>query len=293
MPTWRAEQFIDATLQALAAQRYANLAIVISDDASPDATAAKCDAWVKRDPRFRLIRQPHNLGWTGNVNALLREARGEYLLFAFQDDLLEPDYVARCVAALEENPRAAMAFSDIALVEQDGSRVTKSYTRLEGVVDRLWRARWVARQRGSWWIPNRGVFRAQAATAIGGLRRHAAGEFSADWPWLLHMSLLGEFVRVPELLCTKIYQPNSLSRSWDFSLFSWAAVTASAMSVVGRAPVPSREKLALYATLVQFLARHMWRRVRRSPGRLWRRLRSAPNATVPSRTSDSAGRKTR
>ena len=32
------------------------------------------------------------------------------------------------------------------------------------------------------------------------------GEYSADLPWLLHMSLLGEFVRVPEVLCYKFYE---------------------------------------------------------------------------------------
>ena len=295
VPTWRAESFIDATLQALAAQSYPNLEILISDDASPDGTAARCEAYAARDPRVRLIRQPHNLGWTGNVNALLREAHGDYFLFAFQDDLLEPSYIERCVAALEANPTSVMAFTDIVLVEQDGRRESKSYVRLDGVTDRLTRARLIARQRGSWWIPNRGVFRASARKAIGGLRRHAAGEFSADWPWLLHMALLGEFMRVPAPLCTKIYQPHSLSRSWDFSLFSWSAVTFSAMAAVRRASIAAEEKLALHVTLARFLARHVWRKLRRGPGRLARRLvlRTGHEPVMSSRPSESAGRKTR
>lgn len=293
VPTWRAAGFIDATLDALAVQRCPGLEILISDDASPDDTAAHCAAYVQRDARFRLIRQPRNLGWAGNVNALLRAARGDYLLFAFQDDLLAPDYIARCVAALEANPQAIMAFSDIALIEQDGRREPKSYTRLDGVTDRLVRARWMARQRGSWWIPNRGVFRARAARDIGGLRRHAAGEFSADWPWLLHMSLLGEFVRIPEPLCTKIYRPDSLSRSWKFSARSWAAVTFSAMASVRRAAIPTSEKIALHQTLARFLARHLWRTLRRSPGRLSRQLGLRPATAATSAAPGSAGRKTR
>jgi glycosyltransferase involved in cell wall biosynthesis len=292
VPTWRASSFIDATLAALAAQTCEGLQVLISDDASPDDTAARCAAWAARDERFRLIRQPRNLGWTGNVNALLRAARGEYLLFAFQDDLLAPEYITRCVAALERDPGAVMAFTDIALVHQDGHEERKSYTRLDGVTDRLARARLVARQRGSWWIPNRGVFRAGAASEIGGLRRHAAGEFSADWPWLLHMSLLGAFVRVPETLCTKIYQPDSLSRSWDFGLRSWTAVTASAMASVGRARIPVREKLALQATLARFLVRHVWRTLRRSPGRALRRMGLRAPAGAPT-AAGSAARRTR
>ncbi len=257
VPVWRAAPFIGATLDALAAQTHPNLEILISDDSSPDDTAAICEGRASGDPRFRVIRQPRNLGWIGNVNALLREARGDYFHFAFQDDLPEPRYLERCVVALESNPRAIMAYSDIFLVHQDGRREERSFELLDGVTDRVHRARQIAMQRGSWWIPNRGVFRASAARAIGGLRRHLAGEFSADWPWLLHMSLLGEFVRVPERLCTKIYQERSLSRGWHFGARNWSAVTMSAMSAVLRAEIPAGEKLALTATLARFAGRQV------------------------------------
>jgi len=272
VPTWRASAFIAATLDALVSQTWPNLEVLVSDDASPDDTVAICEGYAARDPRVRVIRQPRNLGWLGNANALLRAARGDYLLFAFQDDLPAPEYVARCVAALEAHPGAILAFSDIVLVSQDGTREEKSYVALDGVTDRVRRARLVARQKGSWWIPNRGVFRAPAAAAIGGLRRHLAGEFSADWPWLLHMSLLGEFVRVPERLVVKIYQPRSLSRTWRFGARSWSAVTLSALGAVARATIPVREKILVARTLARFAARQIARSALRNLGRWRRRL---------------------
>lgn len=272
VPAYRAAAFIDATLAALSAQTCPNLEILISDDASPDDTAARCERHAAGDPRFRVLRQPRNLGWVGNVNALLAAARGDYLLFAFQDDLPAPDYIERCVAALEAAPGAVMAFSDITLVNQDGSREEKRYAVLDGITDRLARARWVARQEGSWWIPNRGVFRASAAPRIGGLKRHGAGEFSADWPWLLHLSLLGDFVRIPERLCTKIYLPRSLSRGWDFGGRSWSAVTLAAMNEVARARIRPGEKLALHFTLAAFGLRQVRRATRKTIGRALRRL---------------------
>lgn len=272
VPAWNASAFITETLDYLAAQRCPNLEILVSDDASSDDTAAICERYAARDPRFRVIRQSRNLSWTGNVNALLREARGDYFLFAFQDDLLEPEYIERCVAALEANPRATMAFTDIMLVNQDGSCEESSYPTLDGVTDRLRRAVRVARQEGSWWIPNRGVFRASAARAIGGLRRHLAGEFSADWPWLLHMSLLGEFVRIPERLCVKIYQARSLSRGWSFSARSWCAVALSAMGAVSRAEISTVEKLVLYVILTRFVFYKLGRTILRTIDRALRSL---------------------
>ncbi len=272
VPTWKASAFLVATLDALAAQTYRNLEVLISDDASPDDTAALCDRFAARDARFRVIRQPRNLGWTGNVNNLLREAQGDYLVFAFHDDLLEPTYLERCVAALEANPRAVMAFTDIALVHQDGSREDLSYDALDGVVGRLQRARLVAQRQGEWWIPNRGMFRASAATAIGGLRKHLAGEFSADWPWLLHMSLLGEFVRIPERLCTKILRSESLSRSWDSGIGSVSAVTLSAMGAISRAKIPAHEKIVLQGVLAGYVGRQLPSGVRHALGQWLRRL---------------------
>jgi glycosyltransferase involved in cell wall biosynthesis len=263
VPAWKAAGFIAGTLDALAAQTCPGLSILISDDASPDDTAAICERRAAEDERFRVIRQARNRGWVGNVNALLGEAQADYLLFAFQDDLPEPGYVERCVAALEADPAAVLAFSDIRLVRQDGSVEERSYARLEGVTDRIERARRIARLEGSWWIPNRGVFRASAAREIGGLRRHGAGEFSADWPWLLEMSLLGGFVRIPERLVTKFYLPGSLSRTWRFGARQWAAVTVSAMTAVSRRRLPVRERVRLHATLAGFALRQLRRSVRR------------------------------
>lgn len=287
VPTWRAAAFIAETLEALSAQTYSNLEVLVSDDASPDDTAALCEAHAARDPRFRVIRQPRNLGWVGNVNALLAAATGDYLVFAFQDDLPAPTYVERCVAALEARPEAVLAFTDIVLVNQDGSREPKAFAETDGVTDRRARATLIAQQQGSWWIPNRGVFRAQAARTIGGLRRHTAGEFSADWPWLLHMSLLGEFVRVPEQLCTKVYVTGSLSRSWRFGARAWSAVTLVAMGAVRRARIPLREKVSLHATLAgcasYYVARSVQRNLRQAARRVGFRRGKAPQPEPPAR----------
>ena len=57
----------------------------------------------------------------------------------------------------------------------------------------------------TWWVPNRGLFRASAFAEVGGIHPNEQGEYSADWTWLLSLSILGEFVRVPQVLCTKYY----------------------------------------------------------------------------------------
>ena len=79
LPAWNSATFIEPTLESLAAQTYGNLEVLISDDASSDATAELCTCFAAGRPQFRLMRQARRQGWIGNVNALLREARADYL----------------------------------------------------------------------------------------------------------------------------------------------------------------------------------------------------------------------
>ena len=244
LPAWNSATFIEPTLESLAAQTYGNLEVLISDDASSDATAELCTCFAAGRPQFRLMHQARRQGWIGNVNALLREARADYLFFAFHDDPLKPTYVASLVEALEGNPRAVLAFSDIEV-----GPAVRSYTELDGVSERLERARRIIRKQGLWWIPNRGLFRSEAATRIGGMHRHLAGEYCADWPWLLGLGLLGEFARVPRALITKVWRNEGVSMSWKGTPWQALGVAAACAREIARARVPISEQVPLYREL--------------------------------------------
>lgn len=245
MPTWNSESFIERTLESLAAQTYPNLHILISDDASTDRTPEVCARFAAAHPRCCFVRQDVRRGWTGNVTTLLQLAEGDYFFFAFHDDPLQPTYVSRLVEALTANPQAVLAFTDVALGPH-----TRSYIELEGVHDRVERGRRLIWKQGAWWIPNRGLFRADAGQRIGGVHRHLGGEYSADWPWLLHLVLLGEFVRVPEPLVRKDWREDGVSRSWRGTLRQKIGVSISCMREVRRANLPLLEELTLQRDIV-------------------------------------------
>jgi glycosyltransferase involved in cell wall biosynthesis len=265
MPAWNAAAFITPVLESLAAQTYPNLDVLISVDVSRDETAEICDRFAASRPRWRVIRQKTRLGWIANANALLRAADGDYLFFAFHDDPLQPQYVAKLADALERNPRAVLAFADI-----DTNRGPSSYQELDGVVDRFERARRLLLADGHWWDPNRGLFRASAARALGGLRRHLGGESWADWPWLLRLALLGEFVRVPEPLLRKNFRREGLSSTWKHGLWARVAVQLACLRAVTEAGLPPGQQLDLcWQRALLGLKQEWWRlegRLRASSG---------------------------
>lgn len=240
MPAWNAAAFIAPVLASLAAQTYENLDVLISVDACDDGTGELCEAFAATHPHVRVIRQATRLGWIGNANALLEAVETEYLFFAFHDDPLAPTYVERLVDALERNPRAVLAFCDI-----DSNRGPFCYDAFDGIDDRYERARRVVLQRGSWWVPNRGLIRTAAVKSLGGMRRHRAGEVSADLPWLLRLALLGAFVRVPDALLFKTFRPGGLSASWRNGVRQRLALQLVCLQVVRSADFTPWQTLRL------------------------------------------------
>ena len=253
VPAYRSADFITATLDSLAAQTWPALEVLIGDDCSPDETLEVARAWAKGRDNVRILEREQNLGWLRNSNDLMARARGDYMFFAFHDDVVLPAYVEKLTRALRARPDAILAYSDVEQVGVDGTRRHKVYRRILNKPDLVSRAMVMARRTPNWWVPNRGVFRAEAFRRIGGIRPNEQGEFSADWTWLLHMSFLGEFLRVPETLCIKTYMEQSLSKRWKHDLPQRAALRRAGLQTVAAADLPDEAR----RRLTRFLNRQL------------------------------------
>jgi len=110
IPVYNGERHLPACLDSVLAQDCRDLEILLSDDGSTDGSPAIIERYAALDPRIRWWKNPRNLGLTANSNACIRAARGEYLKFVHQDDLLlSVSAIGKLVAALEANPGASLA----------------------------------------------------------------------------------------------------------------------------------------------------------------------------------------
>jgi glycosyltransferase involved in cell wall biosynthesis len=268
VPTYNGARFIERTLESLAVQTWPNLEILIGDDCSTDDTLEVVRRFAERHPNVRIIERDANLGWLRNSNDLMANARGEMMFFAFHDDVVAPTYVEELVRALQAAPTAVLAFSDMEVHELDGTVDRHAFELLEGVAAAMERGRIMVRRPDGWWVPNRGLFRTAAFAEVGGIHPNDRGEFSADWTWLLGLSLVGGFVRVPRVLCTKYYQTASLSKQWPHDADQALALQRSGIAEIRRSSrLTAREKA--------ILANYLRRRVigRRLPDTAKRALR--------------------
>ena len=75
VPVFRGQDALPVLLERLRTQSHRTLDILISVD-NRDEARAVAGFFVDADPRFRMIVQPHRLGWAGNTDWTMRNARG-------------------------------------------------------------------------------------------------------------------------------------------------------------------------------------------------------------------------
>jgi len=110
VPAFNDERHLAAALASLAAQSAGDFEAIVSDDGSSDRTPEVAQAWVEKDRRFRLQRNPCNLGMTENWNAALAAARGQFVAKLDADDVWAPELLAQLRRALDEDRESVAAF---------------------------------------------------------------------------------------------------------------------------------------------------------------------------------------
>jgi glycosyltransferase involved in cell wall biosynthesis len=123
MPVYNGERFLEETLRALLAQTYKDFELVISDNASTDATEGICKRHAAADARIRYFREQENHGAAWNYNRVVELATGEYFKWAAHDDLITPDYLEKCVAVLDADPTVVLCCTDDQDIDQNGNEV--------------------------------------------------------------------------------------------------------------------------------------------------------------------------
>jgi glycosyltransferase involved in cell wall biosynthesis len=125
MPVFNAEQYLEQSLGSILAQTYRNFELIISDNASGDATEAICRRYGALDERVRYHRNPRNLGVTSNFRKVVALSSGEYFLWAAHDDMFAPAYLERCVAVLGQNPDVVLCYSKSIEIDDRGQSMER------------------------------------------------------------------------------------------------------------------------------------------------------------------------
>ena len=111
---YRQAEYLPESIGSVVAQEHPDLEVVVVDDGSPDGVREAVVALAQKNPQvnLRLLSQ-ENQGLSGALNAGVRAALGERVIFLDADDQLLPGALARLEAALDHRPDAGIAYGDV------------------------------------------------------------------------------------------------------------------------------------------------------------------------------------
>ena len=108
IPTFNGAPWIRDAIESALAQDFADLEVVVCDDASADDTVEL--ARQVGDPRVRVVANRERVGMARNWNRSILESKGACIKFLMQDDRLEPGCIGQMFELMNGDPALGMVF---------------------------------------------------------------------------------------------------------------------------------------------------------------------------------------
>jgi glycosyltransferase involved in cell wall biosynthesis len=123
VPLYNYAHFIEATLDSVVAQTERDVALIVIDDCSSDASVPTVATWMERQGNdgigLRLCRNQTNARLSITRNTGIAQAQSPYCFMLDADNLLYPRCIEKHAAALDDRPEADAAYSLIEVFEGD------------------------------------------------------------------------------------------------------------------------------------------------------------------------------
>ncbi len=217
--SYNGAQYLGPLCESLLAQTFTDFEVVVMDDGSsqPELTRDAMAPFLK-DPRFRLRMAAENRGLHRTRCALYQEIRGEYWCAPDSDDLLHPEFLARRVEVMEEDPHAAFIHGKVCLIDPEGNPLdSEQFANNNLNIPPIL----YGRRAVETFLQHNYVIHSSAFGRSSILRQvlpfyTGSWRFGEDWPLWILLAATGYHIRYDDRTLTsyRILQ-NSLSRSID------------------------------------------------------------------------------
>lgn len=130
IPTYNRPQGLARTLECILNQSYKHLEIIVSDNCSTDAAVLPIlEKYALLDKRVAFYVQEKNLSIVPNFQFLLDRARGEYFMWAADDDFWDPNFIEVCIRGMLANSDVVLSMTDLKIVGADGKATPSKLNR--------------------------------------------------------------------------------------------------------------------------------------------------------------------
>ncbi len=123
MAAFNAERYIKKAVESIIRQTFKNWEMIIVDDYSDDATADIAREYEKKEKRIKVLRNGKRAGPAVSRNRAIKISTGKYIVVMDSDDIAMPERIEKQVKYMNENPKAAVAGSNAAVIDSE-NRIT-------------------------------------------------------------------------------------------------------------------------------------------------------------------------
>lgn len=123
LPTHNRPDLLDEAVHSVRAQTLKDWELIVVDDASQPPAKIAAD-----DSRVRLVRHDVAMGGAAAKNTGIQVSRGRVLAFLDDDDLYEPLYLQRGVAALDRNKQIDVVFMGVSWFGTNADWAQRNYS---------------------------------------------------------------------------------------------------------------------------------------------------------------------
>jgi glycosyltransferase involved in cell wall biosynthesis len=216
--------YLRPCLEALRRQTFKDFEVIALDDGSTDGTRE----WLadQSDPWLTCVFNERNLGTYGALNEGLRRAEGEFVAVLNDDDLWEPEKLARQIELMDARPEVGLVHTNGRFINGsgeffEGEPLGFAFPRTEAgdVLEALVYANKI--------IASAALFRRSLIDELGGFNEAYFG--SGDWEMWLRIAVVSQVGYVDERLTHyRVHGANAshkLDRIWrdDEKLRAWIA----------------------------------------------------------------------
>jgi glycosyltransferase involved in cell wall biosynthesis len=116
-------RYLRECLESVFAQTYNNIEVCFSDNASTDESWSIALEFARRYPgKIHITRNRKNFGPDANFSNCKRMMQGKFFVNFCSDDVLEPEYVERCVDILETNLNVGFVIVNRDVIDENSLR---------------------------------------------------------------------------------------------------------------------------------------------------------------------------
>lgn len=207
------ETFLRQMLESVLEQSYGRLELCVADGSPSDRVKRIVEEYACQDSRVRYHKLKDNLGISGNTNAALNDAAGEYVGLLDHDDLLLPGALYEVVRALNDGEPADAVYTDEDKLDPENDRHFQPHFKPDFNPEYL---------RSNNYICHFFVVKREIARKAGGFREEFDGAQDHDFIFRC-TELSGKVLHIPKILYSWRCHAASTAANPESKLYAYEA----------------------------------------------------------------------